>query len=228
MFKSCILDQNASACVTSFYEYSGLDTACDISATTCEVSFIRFANFMIPYTDMIEGDGIQDLVYRARYDRVSFELSGDAAILRDIITTASLSPRWAGGNELQSVDVTFKEGAFRKGPIIPGDVKFNTCLSNSGPHPDDNDGESLAYATAVHEAGHALGLSNFSYFDLVFRQGQPYEASHPTIPDAVMNYDSIVSRYHPGVTSAFSEPDCSPHPFDVMAIYGVYNPESRP
>ncbi len=39
--------------------------------------------------------------------------------------------------------------------------------------------------------------------------------AHPTIPDAVVNYNSEVSQ----VTT---EPDCSPHPFDVMAIHALY------
>ena len=38
-----------------------------------------------------------------------------------------------------------------------------------------------------------------------------------------MNYNHRVHGYHPGVAStSFSEPDCSPHPFDVMAIYALY------
>ena len=36
----------------------------------------------------------------------------------------------------------------------------------------------------------------------------PYEAAHPSIADSVMNYD----REH----------DCSPHPFDILAIYALY------
>ena len=39
--------------------------------------------------------------------------------------------------------------------------------------------------------------------------------SHPTIPDSVLNYHKYVSRN-------FEEPDCSLYPFDVMAIYALY------
>ena len=58
-----------------------------------------------------------------------------------------------------------------------------------------------AYSTLVHEAGHALGIRLGEY--------------HPTIADTVMN------PYSP-----FSSPceyfDCSPYPFDIMAIYALY------
>ena len=173
------------------------------------------------------------------------------------------------GNVLQGVDVTFKEGALPAGSVtIPTDIKFNTCLDGGVPDPDDNSGTRpfFAYATAVHEAGHALGLSNFSYYDLLTegfwesiigileylesltlpllpflhsllvviqnfleiiglardQNYQPWEVAHPSIPDAVLNYDHNVYRYHPEARSGFSEPDCSPHPFDVMAIYSLY------
>ena len=68
----------------------------------------------------------------------------------------------------------------------------------------------------AHEVGHALGLSNsaapLDYLSLTCAAG--YVISHPTIHDSVLNYDSLV--FNPG------EPDCSPYPFDVMAIYALY------
>ena len=63
----------------------------------------------------------------------------------------------------------------------------------------------------VHESGHALGLSGFSWAGLLTSQGS-YEMSHPTISDSVMNYWQYTA----------TEPDCSPHPFDIMAIYALY------
>ena len=51
----------------------------------------------------------------------------------------------------------------------------------------------------------------------------PDEASHPTIPDAAMNYDDDVpDDWATWAPSPLNEPDCSPHPFDVMAIYALY------
>ena len=75
-----------------------------------------------------------------------------------------------------------------------------------------------AYHTAVHEAGHALGMSGIN--DFILRQR--YHAAHPTIPDSVMNYDIPGDIRHPSVSDDFAEPDCSPHPFDVMAMFALY------
>ena len=156
--------------------------------------------------------------------------------LTNIIRQAASNPRPAS-RVLEGVDVTFSQRRFfntdasgtvisiEHSPDVPtGGTRFNTCLPDKGPSKDNADLGYFAYATAVHEAGHALGLSNFSYDDLVLSSGdQPYEAAHPTIPDAVLNYDDDVpedwARWAP---SPLNEPDCSPHPFDVMAVYALY------
>ena len=70
----------------------------------------------------------------------------------------------------------------------------------------------------AHEVGHALGLSNAAapldyWTSLSDRQG--YAISHPTISDSVLNYDKYVR-------GGIEEADCSPYPFDVMAIYALY------
>ena len=44
----------------------------------------------------------------------------------------------------------------------------------------------------MHEAGHSLDIAG----------------DHPTVAGSAMNQ--------------LSEPDCSPHPFDIMAIYALY------
>ena len=55
-----------------------------------------------------------------------------------------------------------------------------------------------AYETFVHEAGHALGI------------GIGSDHPHPNgIIPSTMNYN-------------FNEPDCSPHPLDVLALYAIY------
>ena len=67
----------------------------------------------------------------------------------------------------------------------------------------------------AHEVGHALGLSGLSPFEVffeVFTERGRYVMAHPTIPDSVMNY----------VNFTRTEPDCSPHPFDIMIIYALY------
>ena len=69
----------------------------------------------------------------------------------------------------------------------------------------------------AHEVGHALGLSNsaapLEYLSLTSAAG--YVISHPTIPDSVLNYDKYVR-------GGIEEADCSPHPFDIMIIYALY------
>ena len=140
----------------------------------------------------------------------------------------------------------FKSNADRFGPSdlnMPADVAFNTCMPDITPASlgDDPDEGYKAYTIAVHEAGHALGLSGFSIKDLLSsfvpdfiapllnrpiiwfepNDGQRYVTSHPTIPDSVLNYDKLDKIRYP-IDSEFAEPDCSPHPFDIMAIYALY------
>ena len=54
--------------------------------------------------------------------------------------------------------------------------------------------------------------------------------SHPTIPDSALNYDTEVSKDYAGSLEDFkrveNEPGCSPHPFDVMALYALYQTEA--
>ena len=77
------------------------------------------------------------------------------------------------------------------------------------------------YRTALHEAGHALGLSkvNFPLWS------QPYSAAHPTITEAVVNYDYEMLGW---VSSLYweTEPNCFPHQFDIMAVYALYQTSS--
>lgn len=53
----------------------------------------------------------------------------------------------------------------------------------------------------------------------------PYPVAHPTIPESAVNYDGEAKRRAGWIMSNYSnyvEPDCSPHPFDVLAIYALY------
>ena len=108
-------------------------------------------------------------------------------------------------------------------PNVPSGVTFGSCLNGATPRPDDNGkatrsgsqirvtyGTYAAYATTVHEAGHALGLSDWT---LSLDEDDRYVASHPVTVDSVMNYD-----FEAGV----DEPDCAPHPLDIMAIFSLY------
>ena len=125
-------------------------------------------------------------------------------------------------------------------PSIPGDdqtysdedISFNTCLTSAGTRENsggtDNTGRFYPYALVVHEVGHALGLSGYTIGDVargkLGMDERPYVMSHPTIPDAAMNYDSRVRLAALG-NADDHEPDCSPHPFDLMALHSLYQPE---
>ncbi len=87
-----------------------------------------------------------------------------------------------------------------------GDVVFNKCEYQA------------PYSTLLQEAGHALGIRGGSSSDDDFK-------GHPTIPGSVMNYDHRIkdAEDQHGITwTSFSEPDCSPHPFDILAIFSAY------
>ena len=73
------------------------------------------------------------------------------------------------------------------------------------------------------ECPQALGLSGFSRIVLRNVIGLfNYPVAHPTIPESVVNKDDEAAARAHWITSGYEEPDCSPHPFDVMAIYALY------
>ena len=88
-----------------------------------------------------------------------------------------------------------------------GDVVFNACV----------DPEPNVYRTIVHEAGHALGIWYGSDHDPADRN---YTTHHPTIADSAVNYDWKAVVWAPDPVD--EEPDCSPHPFDILAIFALY------
>ena len=120
--------------------------------------------------------------------------------------------------ELVGVDITFKRSDFEDSDTTartntPTDTTFNSCNG----HGYDKD-EYLAYTTALHEAGHAFGLSQFGLIEYLLAPFSDvnYHISHPGTTDAVVNEDPITLVF---------EPDCSPHPLDILAIYALYQTE---
>ena len=91
------------------------------------------------------------------------------------------------------------------------DSLLNTCTGRRG------DG---TYYYLIHEAGHALGIRDGEGHD----DWQGSVNQHPTIRGSVMNYENrnLKKRGRGPALRLPSEPDCSPHPFDVMAIFALY------
>lgn len=129
-------------------------------------------------------------------------------------------------NPLISSDILFNRKVFETDrtvhPNQPSKVVFGACKGASGPMLKDSEtGDHFyAYATAVHEGGHALGLATRDLARL--KDEGYYVAAHPTTMDSVMNYDSEVYK-----SPTRDEPDCAPYPLDVLAIFSLYQSQSR-
>ena len=85
-------------------------------------------------------------------------------------------------------------------PAIPVNVRFNKCLTTT---------DHLAYSVLVHEAGHALGIRDAD------DAGRFYHRHHPFFSNA----RNTVMSWTSWDTAASI---CSPHPFDILAIYALY------
>ena len=104
----------------------------------------------------------------------------------------------------------------RLDPRVIPTVTFNAC---SSPY-------SKAYEDLVHEAGHALGIGagDWSPKDLDPDTIEAYMDDHPPLVESVMNYDEHSKRLllDDSTIDYKGEPDCSPHPMDIMAIFALY------
>ena len=107
------------------------------------------------------------------------------------------------------------------GPVPGGDdhvekddVHFNKC----------GFARRRAYENLIHEAGHALGILGGSrdpdWADSV--------GGHPTVPGSVMSYEGRNLRIAGLPYRLDDDPDCAPHPLDIMAIYALYQTMRNP
>ena len=149
-------------------------------------------------------------------------------------------PRRHAGKSIPSADISFKESYLEESydpPATgtrddfnrPTSVSFNKCMP-------DLAGRTMydVYRKMLHEIGHTLGLSNAGEpgkylpwyarpFSDRYSSDEQRVISHPEIPDSVMNYDGEVpENLNSQGAFARDEFDCSPHPFDVMAAYALY------
>ena len=121
------------------------------------------------------------------------------------------------GNRYVHADITFNKRQVEVhslSPAVPSDVVFNSCVVNATRQPNEVkhmiDGTSDqygAYAITVHEGGHVLGIGGIE-IDITTFTALP-RGAHPSTGDSVLNY-------------IWSEPDCAPHPLDIMAILALY------
>ena len=89
------------------------------------------------------------------------------------------------------------------------DVKLNICPTGPG---------FKTYATLIHESGHVFGIRGGAEDpDWI-----PEMKGHPTISNTVMNYEDRNLKARGPTYKLPIEPDCSPHPLDIMAIYAIY------
>ena len=202
--KACLNQTNVQACVTSFPGYVG--TALTDSDRNDIRSLLREA----------EANG------GLPQDRIEQFLT--------LISKARGAHFPGPHNILTGVDITFRTTAVQPSTSKPNRLtiptaRFNQCLPSTIPgHTPDF----AVYELALHEAGHAFGLTSFSFDILINHRKQLYENTHATIPDLVMNYDEHIKEFHEGLTDERSEPDCYPHPLDIMALYALYQNVGTP
>lgn len=89
------------------------------------------------------------------------------------------------------------------------DIPFNTC--DAAPN--------STYEVLVHEADHALGIRNASSVASGWDQNLWH---HPWIYESSMSYEGIVLRTGFSASQLPNDPDCSPHPLDVLAMRALY------
>ena len=106
-----------------------------------------------------------------------------------------------------TTDIQLRSDRFENTNLTLPSVSFNTCVTAN----------SRLYADLIHEAGHALGIGGLPDEDAEIK-------NHPPLVDSVVNYNenSEVLLNVVGGKANLREPDCSPHPLDIMAIYALY------
>ena len=100
-------------------------------------------------------------------------------------------------------------GAGESYTVNRGDTPFNYCREEIAKGP---------YPIVVHEAGHVLGIRRGTAGAEWIEQMH----GHPSVSGSVMSYKDQNLRPGGDRFELDSESNCSPHPFDIMAIYALY------
>ena len=208
--KVCLNDTGVDACVTSFSGYLGDDTfrQSDREEARRLLEVKRRNN---GWTDN-EEDKFLNLLVRSKFDH-------------------TVSARTA----LKGVDITFRgptiESLDTQNRLRVPTTRFGRCPqrtpTSNQPEPDNPDYEYEGHRLVLHETLHAFGLTGFRPNDLIDFKKLLYEETHAVIPDSVLNYDRNIHGAYPEVTATYMEPDCAPHPFDVMALFALYQNVAR-
>ena len=157
------------------------------------------------------------------------ELSRDVGLAKCIFesSTRACTDHHVSGAVFRSADIFLNQRHLDIGdiaPSLPGenlpgeddvadrsDVLLNKCqISNH-----------LAYESLVHEAGHALGIGC-----VVVGKRTDFNIHHPAFSNALYNKSgSDFSRITAMSWNFDAGLRCTPHPFDIMAIYAMYQVE---
>ena len=86
-----------------------------------------------------------------------------------------------------------------------GAFEYAKCSTDSG---------HKAYEVLIHETGHALGIRRLKINDTSdeFKIGHPFNGG---------SRDTVMANFHVGSDGNLGF-KCFPHPFDVMAMYALY------
>ena len=137
---------------------------------------------------------------------------------------------------LRTVDITINKGVYDRDPLLVDidleaplsvieniyddirstEIVFNTCPQTVF--------DPRSYAVIVHEAGHVFGLNGFTLSESDRDVWHDLLKGHPAIRGSVLTYKNRNLRLDDAPEYNFSSEEgaCAPHPFDVMALYALY------
>ena len=206
--------------IKSLDRYTGLDAA-DTSAN--EIHIVDFDAAPLPnlrdqlaFSELTVNLGVNDC---SKYVAcVTYERHHESGLRTNDITINKSKGKLDRDPLLVDIDLgaplSVIEGIYDD--IRSTEIVFNTCSHTVF--------DPRSYAAIVHEAGHAFGLSGFT---LSASDRDVWDESlkgHPAIRGSVLTYKNRNLRRDDAAEYRFSSEEgrCAPHPFDVMALYALY------